>query len=105
MSAQVEVKHFELGHRGTFYIERDGEREAEQLYSKTPDGKTVIIAHTEVSESLRGQGIARTLTLATVAWARVSGVKIIPVCPFAKAIFDREPEIRDVLQSTVSSST
>ena len=105
MSAQVEVKHFELGHRGAFYIERDGERVAEQTYSRTPDGKTAIIAHTEVSESLRGEGIARTLTLSTVAWARASGVKIVPVCPFAKAVFDRDPDLRDVLQSTVTSST
>ena len=97
MSADVQVQHAELGLDGTFYIERDGERLAEQIYRKTKDGKTVIIVHTEVAESLRGEGIARKLTLATVAWARASGLKIVPVCPFAKAIFDRDPEIQDVL--------
>ena len=29
------------------------------------------------------------LTLVAVEWARGSGVKIIPLCPFAKAVFDR----------------
>jgi predicted GNAT family acetyltransferase len=97
MSAEMEVKHAEAGHRGSFYIERDGERVAEQTYSKMPDGKTAIIDHTEVAQSLRGQGIARKLTLGAVEWARASGVKIIPICPFAKAVFDRDPDLRDVL--------
>jgi len=35
--------------------------------------------------------------LAAVDWARKSGVKLVPVCPFAKAVFDRDPTIRDVL--------
>jgi predicted GNAT family acetyltransferase len=105
MSADLEVKHGETGHRGSFYIEREGDRVAEQTYSMLPDGKTVIIDHTEVAESLRGQDIARRLTLVAVEWARGSGVKIIPLCPFAKAVFDRDPAIRDVLQSAVSSSS
>ena len=83
--------------RGAFYVEREGERVAEQTFSAAPDGKLVIIDHTEIAESLRGQGIARKLTLAAVDWARKSGVKLVPVCPFAKAVFDRDPTIRDVL--------
>ena len=97
MTAAMEIQHAELGADGTFYVERDGERLAEQVYRKSADGKTAIIVHTEVADLLRGQGMARKLTLATVAWARKSGVKIVPVCPFAKAIFDRDPTIRDVL--------
>jgi hypothetical protein len=58
----------------------------------------VSIDHTEVDESLRGQGIARKLTLAAVDWARKSGVKLLPVCPFAKAVFDRDPSLHDVLE-------
>jgi len=94
---ELSVQHEEKGHRGAFYIEREGERVAEQTLSAGPDGKIVLIDHTEVAESLRGQGIARKLTLASVDWARKSGVKLVPVCPFAKAVFDRDPAIRDVL--------
>jgi predicted GNAT family acetyltransferase len=97
MSADVQVQHAHLGADGAFYIERDGERLAEQIYRKTIDGKAAIIVHTEVAELLRGEGVARKLTLATVAWARVSGIKLIPVCPFAKAVFARDPALRDVL--------
>jgi predicted GNAT family acetyltransferase len=96
-TAELTVQREEKGHRGAFYIEREGERVAEQTFSAGPDGKLVMIDHTEVAESLRGQGIARKLTLATVDWARKSGIKLVPVCPFAKAVFDRDPAIRDVL--------
>lgn len=91
------VQREEKGLRGAFYIERDGERLAEQTFSSSPDGKIVMIDHTEVSERLRGQGIARELTLAAVDWARSAGVKLVPVCPFAKAVFDKDPTTHDVL--------
>jgi len=32
-----------------------------------------------------------------VEWARASGKKILPLCPFAKSVFDKKPEYRDVL--------
>jgi hypothetical protein len=86
------------GHRGAFYMDRDGERLASLTFSAGPDGKIVMLDHTEVfSESLQGQGVARKLVAASVDWARQAGVKLVPVCPFAKAIFDRFPEYRDVL--------
>lgn len=91
------VQREENGHRGAFYIEREGKRVAEQTFSAGPGGKVVIIDHTEVSESLRGQGVARTLTLAAVEWARKAGAKLVPVCPSAKAVFDRDPTLHDVL--------
>jgi predicted GNAT family acetyltransferase len=46
---------------------------------------------------LRGQGVARLLTLSSVEWARQSGVKLMPLCPFAKAVFEKDPSLRDVL--------
>jgi len=92
ISVQVEQKE----HRGAFFIEREGQRLAELTFSATPDGKLVILDHTDVSESLRGQGIARKLVEAAVAWARRTNVKLVPLCPFAKAEFDREPQFGDV---------
>ena len=91
-SVQVEQD----GHRGTFFIAREGRRVAELTFSATPDGKLVILDHTDVSESLRGQGVARRLVEAAVLWARRTEVKLLPLCPFAKAVFDREPQFADV---------
>lgn len=93
----MDIRHEQQGLRHAFFIERNGQHVAEQTLSAAPDGKLVIIDHTEVDDSLRGQGIARLLTLNTVEWARKSGVKLVPVCPFAKAVFEKEPSLHDVL--------
>jgi predicted GNAT family acetyltransferase len=36
------------------------------------------------------------LVAAAVAYAREHGVGILPLCPFAKSVFDRTPEYADV---------
>ncbi len=97
MVVAVDIRHEQQGLRHAFFIERDGLRVAEQTLSAAPDGKLAIIDHTDVDDSLRGQGVARLLTLNTVEWARKGGVKLVPLCPFAKAVFDKEPSLHDVL--------
>ena len=90
------IQREEKDHRGAFFIAGEGHRLAELTFSATPDHKLVILDHTEVSDSLRGQGVARKLVEAAVDWARLTNVKLLPLCPFAKAIFDREPQFADV---------
>lgn len=91
------IAHERSGHRGSFFLERDGERLAEMTYSATPGGTRILIDHTDVSDRLKGQGVGRQLVATAVEWARREGVKIRPVCTFAKSVFDRTPEFRDVL--------
>jgi uncharacterized protein len=97
ITGDLQVRHEDVGRRGSFYVEQDGRRVAEQTLTVGPDGKIAIIDHTAVDESLRGQGVARKLTLATVEWARTSGVKLVPVCPFAKEVIERDASLQDVL--------
>ena len=95
----LSVQRQEQGGRGSFYIDVGGERAAELTFTTGPDGKVVILDHTEVSPSLRGKGVAKTLVEAAVGWARKADVKLVPLCPFAKAVFDREPSFHDVLST------
>ncbi|WP_354667304.1 GNAT family N-acetyltransferase [Acinetobacter cumulans] len=83
--------------KGAFFVEQDGDRLAEMTYSWAGDDK-FIIDHTDVSDSLRGQGVGRYLLDAAVNFAREKNVKIIPLCPFAKSVFDKDESIRDVLR-------
>src|SRR5437773_11884716 len=97
MSEDLTVQREQQGHRGSFYIEQNGVHAADLTFSASPDGKLVLLDHTEVGEPLRGKGVARKLVEAAVVWARQQGVKLVPVCPFARAVFDKEPSFRDVL--------
>jgi predicted GNAT family acetyltransferase len=90
------VLHQHSGHRGAFYLERDGQRLAEMTYSVAGETR-IIIDHTEVSDALRGTGAGGKLVLAAVEWARAQNKKIIPLCPYAKSVFDKTPGYKDVL--------
>jgi uncharacterized protein len=78
----MDIKHIELSGRGAFIVKGDGRRLAEMTYSKAGD-TAIIIDHTEVDESLRGQKVGDKLLAAAVDHARAKGLKIFATCPFA----------------------
>jgi len=94
----MEIKFEEGATKGAFYHEENGERLAELTFSKAGD-KLLIIDHTEVSEKLKGKGAGKQLVDAAVVYARSKGIKILPLCPFAKSVFDKTPEFKDVLNT------
>lgn len=96
--AQHSVEHQEQDSKGAFYVQQDGKRIAEMTYSRT-NPALIVIDHTEVDESLKGQGVGRQLLDALVAWVRSTNTKVIALCPFARAQFDKDPSIRDVLRA------
>lgn len=56
-----------------------------------------IIDHTEVFPEFEGKGVGKKLVIAAVDYARANNFKIMPLCPFAKAVFERTKEIQDVM--------
>jgi predicted GNAT family acetyltransferase len=92
---ESEIQHQRAGHRGAFFLERSGKRLAEMTYSVA--GTRVIIDHTQVDDSLRGQGVGGKLVQAAVDWARAENARLLPLCPYAKSVFDKTPAYADVL--------
>lgn len=90
---EIQIKTDEKG--GAFYIEQDNAVVAEMTFVNAGPGK-VIIDHTEVSPILGGQGVGAKLVAAGVEYARKNNLKIMPLCPFAKKVFDKTPEYEDV---------
>ncbi len=92
----MDVKQKNDSKKGMFYIEQDGKIVAEMTYVWAGTGK-IIINHTEVNEILKGQGAGKQMLSKAVEFVRENGLKIIPLCPFAKSVFDKTPEYGDVL--------
>jgi uncharacterized protein len=90
------VGHDAQGVRGEFFLEHDGVRAARLTYRREGADRVVLV-HTEVGEALRGRGAGKRLVEAAVRWARAEHVRLVPHCPFARATFEKHPELRDVL--------
>ncbi|MBS1599176.1 MAG: N-acetyltransferase [Bacteroidetes bacterium] len=91
------IQHKQIGKKGIFYVGQDGAIEAELVYSIPSEGK-MIIEHTEVDDSLAGKGVGKELVETAVNYARSHNIKIIPMCVFAKSLFDKIKEWNDVLE-------
>lgn len=90
------IQNKKVGNKGMFFVETDGNILAEMTYNM-PSMDKMIIEHTEVSDELRGQNVGYELVHTAVEYARIHKMKIIPLCPFANAVFKKKPEFSDVL--------
>jgi uncharacterized protein len=57
----------------------------------------VLVTHTEVAPSLEGRGIAAALMAALLAHASTHGLKVNPLCSYARAYMRRHPETAALL--------
>lgn len=69
--------------------------EAELTFTRD-DPSVVIASHTGTPVALRGQGVAMALVERLVADARAEGFRIVPLCSFVEAQFERHPEWSDL---------
>lgn len=92
----MEIKQEDNGKKGKFYYEENGTQLADMTYTYAGPDK-IIIDHTGVDDSLRGKGVGYKLVEASVQFARDKEIKILPLCPFAKAVFTKKAEYKDVL--------
>ncbi len=60
------------------------------------DGR-MLITHVEAPQALRGTGAAGRLMAGVLQAARARGAKVVPLCPYAAAYIQRNPEYQDLL--------
>jgi len=91
----MNIERDDNGRKGRFSALIDGEEAGLMTYTWAGDHK-FIIDHTEVNPDFSGKGVGKQLVMAAVAFARERNLKILPLCPYAKKVFERTPEIQDV---------
>ena len=94
----MQIQQINDTRRGYFEAVEDEKQAGKMTYTWAGDSK-FIIDHTEVNEEFNGKGVGKKLVMAAVEYARTNNLKIIPLCPFAKSVFDKVEEIHDVLFS------
>lgn len=92
----TEVKQNNDEKHGSFEAFIDGNHAGLMTYTWAGEER-FIIDHTEVEEAYNGQGVGKEMVLAAVDFARKQGKKIIALCPFAKATFQKNEDLQDVV--------
>lgn len=82
--------------KGYFYVKADDKIEAKMTFVFAGPHK-IIIDHTEVNPGHNGKNFGKKMVEKAVLFARETNLKILPLCPFAKKVFDKTPEYSDVL--------
>lgn len=81
----------------TFYIGEDPNSPLAHV-EVSFEGSTLTIMHTEVSETLKGQGAGQALISHIVDFSREKGWIVNVQCHYARRQFEKNPEYHDVLE-------
>lgn len=93
---EIDIELADNGTKGSFFVKHDGQKLAEMTFSWAGQDR-IIIDHTEVSDQLRGTGVGKHMIEHAVTYAREKQIAIIPLCPFARSVFEKNENLRDVL--------
>jgi len=93
----MEIKIRERENKGFAIAHEDGKKAGLMSYS-IPASDFIIIDHTEVEQEYNGKGVGKKLLYKIVEMAREKNLKILPLCPFANAMFKKLEDIQDVLK-------
>ena len=92
----IEIKQIKDEAKCRFAAMAD-DKQAGAIFYTSAGKKKMILDHTEVDDAYRGQSIGKKVLMYIVEFARENNIKIIPLCPFAKSVFDKDKSIGDVL--------
>lgn len=91
-----DISIVENNSKGSFTAMSEGVLAGKMTFSRAGADK-IIIDHTEVETAFAGKGVGKQLLFFAVDYARKNSLKILPLCPFAKSMFDKIDTIQDVL--------
>ncbi|EID74706.1 GNAT family N-acetyltransferase [Imtechella halotolerans] len=92
----ITITQVDQGRKGYFLAQEDTNEAGRMTYTWAGTGK-FIIDHTEVNSDFSGRGVGKKMVMQAVLYARENDLKILPLCPFAKSVFDKDTTIHDVL--------
>ena len=90
----MEIKLSEDETKGYAIAKEEGTKAGEMTYSKASTS-LIIIDHTEVEPAFNGKGVGKQLLYKIVEMAREKNIKILPLCPFANAMFRKLTLVHD----------
>ncbi len=91
----MQIRHEQRGAGGVFLAEEGGHVVGEMTWARHGAGP-MEIDHTWVDPRARGQGLARQLVDAGVAYARAEGLRVLPLCSYVVRVFAEDRSLDDL---------
>ncbi|MGB3466538.1 MAG: GNAT family N-acetyltransferase [Cyclobacteriaceae bacterium] len=98
MNTEIQIAKEESESKGRLVAKKNGEEIGEMTYSKANNGELLIVDHTGVEDAHKEEGVGKALFFRMVDLAREDKRKIMPLCPFVKAMFKKNKDLWDVLR-------
>ncbi len=93
----MEISIKEMEGKGYAIAKEENKKAGLMTYSIASED-LIIIEHTEVEPEFEGKGVGKKLLYKIVDMAREKNIKILPLCPYANAMFQKITAIQDVLK-------
>ncbi|MBN2639961.1 MAG: N-acetyltransferase [Bacteroidales bacterium] len=94
----ITIKLEDKGNKGRFVLYEDNTQAGEVTFYSDGENK-IVLDHTGVDQQFGGKGYAKQLVMKVVEYARENNLKIVPVCSYAKRVFDRDESLNDLRES------
>lgn len=88
---------FEHKDQEFFQTNPQGEIMVQLHYTLLPQKQAISIDQIFVQPQYRNQGLAGKILLAALDWVQQQNLTVVPVCPFARQFFQREPKFQSLL--------
>jgi predicted GNAT family acetyltransferase len=69
------------------------------------DGNVLVFTHTEVDDSVEGQGVGSALAEGALSDVRERGLHVVPQCQFIAAYIEHHKQFADLVQDGGSQSS
>ncbi|WP_018619699.1 GNAT family N-acetyltransferase [Spirosoma luteum] len=89
-------------HRHRFELDTEGKLSI--VNYQTVDDETLALVHTEVDESLEGQGVGSHLVEGVLQYVEQNNLKIVAACPFISTYIKRHPDWNRVVSTAYTST-
>ena len=94
----MDILHEQRKKKGGFFLKDEEEKLIAELVYSMQGKERMVIEHTEVDDKLQGKNIGNELVQTAIEFARFHQLKVVPLCSFAKAMINKKPEWKDVLE-------
>jgi predicted GNAT family acetyltransferase len=88
----VSIAREEINGGHEFVLRVDGTRLGVLEFTR-PEAGVMRIEYVEVAHELRGTGMGKQLVEHAVAFAREEKLRVVPICSYARAVIQRDPEL------------